>query len=168
MSSLTWTRPACGSGDCLLALSQGSLAQETVNAEGEDEVEEEMDLPGLVSLAKAVVRQETEPEEEDDAQDEEEEVIPVPLKKAQAAAKDIQTFVLDNLTQFAHVEEVQAAANMLAQSLNKLTVSCTIRQRNILNFFSVLPRRIEWRQEEEEEQGAGEDEDCDLPEADTQ
>ena len=62
---------------------------------------------------------------------------------------------------------VQAAANMLAQSLNKLTVSCTIRQRNILNFFSVLPRRIEWRQEEEE-QGAGEDEDCDLPEADTQ
>ena len=63
---------------------------------------------------------------------------------------------------------VQAAANMLAQSLNKLTVSCTIRQRNILNFFSVLPRRIEWRQEEEEEQGAGEDEDCDLPEADTQ
>ena len=57
---------------------------------------------------------------------------------------------------------------MLAQSLNKLTVRCTIRQRNILNFFSVLPRRIEWRQEEEEEQGAGEDEDCDLPEADTQ
>ena len=100
-------------------LSDVLPVHETVNAEGEDEVEEEMDLPGLVSLAKAVVRQETEPEEEDDAQDEEEEVIPVPLKKAQAAAKDIQTFVLDNLTQFAHVEEVQAAANMLAQSLNK-------------------------------------------------
>eukprot|EP00976_Prorocentrum_cordatum_P055298 1115950-Prorocentrum_minimum.AAC.1 len=58
---------------------------------------------------------------------------------------------------------------MLAQSLNKLTVSCTIQQRNILNFFSVLPRRFEWRQEEEEEEeGAGEDEDCDHPEADTQ
>eukprot|EP00959_Pyramimonas_sp_CCMP1952_P258783 5409804-Pyramimonas_sp.AAC.1 len=71
----------------------------------------------------------------------------------------MQTFVLDNLTQFAHVEEVQAVANILAQSLNKLTVSCTIQQRNILNFFPVLPRRIERRQEEEEEEGAGQDED---------
>ena len=65
---------------------------------------------------------------------------------------------------------VQVAANMLAQSLNKLTVSCTIRQRNILNFFSVCSHGVlnGGRRRRRSRVQASEDEDCDLPEADTQ
>ena len=139
---------------------------ETVTAEGEEEVEEELDLAGLVSLAKEakkVVREEAEPEVDgddgDDGQDEDEEVTPVPLRKAQAAAKDMQTFVLDNITQFAQVEEVQAAANMLALALNRLTVSSTIQQRSILNFFPKLPKLLGWKEKEEEAESVEEEND---------
>ena len=76
------------------------------------------------------------------------------LRKAQQASKDMQTFVFDNLAQFANQEEVQAAVHMLANSLNHLVVSSTMTQTGILQFFPVLPRRIEWRQEESSSAGS--------------
>eukprot|EP00976_Prorocentrum_cordatum_P079078 1183399-Prorocentrum_minimum.AAC.1 len=44
------------------------------------------------------------------------------------ATKDVQTFVFDNLGQFGNLEEVQQAVNMLANALNQLVVSSTVRQ----------------------------------------
>lgn len=124
---------------------------------GEQEIEEMYDLDGLVTLAKEVEKgeaMETEQQQGDNVDPEEEEddadVTPVSLRKAQQASKDMQTFVFDNLAQFANQEEVQAAVHMLANSLNHLVVSSTMTQTGILQFFPVLPRRIEWRQEEEQ------------------
>ena len=132
-----------------------SLA-DTIDLPGEDEVEEIFDLvEGLVKIAKQVDESdamEVEQDEDPDAQEEDEPVPPVPLKHAQAAAKDMQTFVFDNLGQFANPDQVQAAVNMLANSLNQLLVSITVQQTGILQFFRVLPRRIECREEVQEEQ----------------
>ena len=121
----------------LLSLSDGTTADDIIHPECE--IVDDSNRLGIVDEEESESRMEV--DEQNDEQDDEldddadDELIQMPLTKAKEYATALHHFVVDNMGQNKQLFELSEASFKLAQVVNRMVDSSTIRQTMVPDYF---------------------------------